>query len=203
MESICSRRMRSIAATTSARRGLRRGACSRPCACSCSARACDRLNAAVFAEAAFNGTSFSHRLDKNVAATFMQPLLASITGLAERGSPSPPARLALPQTFWHGVIIMKARNVLLPALVTGALIFAGASFAQDTTGQAPPPSQNTMQPAPAPTQPPFSQLAGNSKWITEEQAAAYPPLANDFLNASHDGKRVSKTQYEAWVKQIQ
>jgi len=119
---------------------------------------------------------------------------------------------------------MKARNVLLPALVTGALIFAGASFAQDITGQAPPPSQNTMQPAPAPTQtpppdvtvrsvppaapqiatpPPFSQLAGNSKWITEEQAAAYPPLANDFLNASHDGKRVSKTQYEAWVKQIQ
>ncbi|OOG45268.1 hypothetical protein B0E52_05965 [Rhodanobacter sp. C06] len=136
---------------------------------------------------------------------------------------------------------MKARNVLLPALVTGALIFAGASFAQDSTGQAPPPSQNsmqsapapatqappsqdTMQPAPAPAQtpppdvtvrsvppaapqiatpPPFSQLAGNSKWITEEQAAAYPPLANDFLNASHDGKRVSKTQYEAWVKQIQ
>ena len=142
---------------------------------------------------------------------------------------------------------MKARNVLLPALVTGTLIFAGASFAQDTTGQTPPPSpQNTMPPTPPPTQappsqdtmqqapapaqtsapaqapqpnvtvrsvppaapqiatpPPFSQLAGNSKWITEEQAAAYPPLANDFLNASHDGKRVSKTQYEAWVKQIQ
>ena len=51
--------------------------------------------------------------------------------------------------------------------------------------------------------PPFSQLSGGKKWITEEQAAAYPPLANDFLNASHDGKRVSKTQYEAWVKQIQ
>lgn len=137
---------------------------------------------------------------------------------------------------------MKARNVLLPALVTGALIFAGASFAQDSTGQTPPPPQNTMQPTPPPTQqtpppsqdsmqpapaptqtpppdvtvrsvppaapqiatpPPFNQLAGNSKWITEEQAAAYPPLANDFLNASHDGKRVSKTQYEAWVKQIQ
>jgi hypothetical protein len=137
---------------------------------------------------------------------------------------------------------MKARNVLLPALVTGALIFAGASFAQDSTGQTPPPSQNTMQPTPPPAQqtpppsqdsmqsapapaqtpppdvtvrsvppaapqiatpPPFDQLSGGTKWITEEQAAAYPPLANDFLNASHDGKRVSKTQYEAWVKQIQ
>ena len=136
---------------------------------------------------------------------------------------------------------MKARKALLPALVAGALIFAGASFAQDSTGQTPPPAQNTMQPTPPPAQqtpppsqdrmqsapapaqtpppdvtvrsvpaaapqiatpPPFSQLAGNSKWITEEQAAAYPPLANDFLNASHDGKRVSKTQYEAWVKQL-
>lgn len=136
---------------------------------------------------------------------------------------------------------MKARNALLPALVTGALLFAGASFAQDTTGQTPPPStmqqptpasttqappsQDTMQPAaaapaqtPPPdvtvrsvppaapqiaTPPPFSQLSGGGKWITEEQAAAYPPLANDFLNASHSGKRVSKAQYEAWVKQIQ
>lgn len=124
---------------------------------------------------------------------------------------------------------MKARNALLPALVAGTLIFAGASFAQDTTQPAPPatqapPAQDGMQSAPAPAQtpppivtvrsvppaapqvappPPFAQLSGGSKWITEEQAAAYPPLANDFLNASHDGKRVSKAQYEAWVKQIQ
>ncbi|HKR76773.1 MAG TPA: hypothetical protein VJR95_08900 [Rhodanobacter sp.] len=141
---------------------------------------------------------------------------------------------------------MKARNALLPALVAGALIFAGASFAQDTTGQTPPPSsqstmpptppptqappsQDTMQQAPAPAQtsapaqtpppnvtvrsvppaapqvgspPPFDQLSGGTKWITEEQAAAYPPLANDFLNASHHGTRVSKSQYEAWVKQV-
>jgi hypothetical protein len=119
---------------------------------------------------------------------------------------------------------MKARNALLPVLATGALIFAGASFAQDNTGQTPPPSQDTMQQAPTPAQtpppevtvrsvppaapqvappPPFSQLSGGSKWITEEQAAAYPPLANDFLNASHHGTRISKAQYEAWTKQVQ
>ncbi|MEW9625295.1 hypothetical protein [Rhodanobacter geophilus] len=125
---------------------------------------------------------------------------------------------------------MKARNALLPVLAAGALIFAGASLAQDNTGQTPPPSQDTMQQAPAPAQtsapaqtpppdvtvrsvppaapqvappPPFSQLSGGSKWITEEQAAAYPPLANDFLNASHHGTRVSKAQYEAWIKQVQ
>ncbi|MBA2078863.1 MAG: hypothetical protein BGP10_11805 [Rhodanobacter sp. 68-29] len=124
---------------------------------------------------------------------------------------------------------MKARNALLPALAAGALMFAGASFAQDSTGQTPPP-QDSMQQAPAPTQsaapaqapsadvtvrsvppaapqvsppPPFSQLSGGKKWITEEQAASYPPLANDFLNASHHGTRVSKAQYEAWVKQVQ
>ena len=124
---------------------------------------------------------------------------------------------------------MKARNALLPVLAAGALIFAGASFAQDT-GQTPPPSQDTMQQAPAPAQTsapaqtpppevtvrsvppaapqvtpplPFSQLSGGGKWITEEQAAAYPPLANDFLNARHHGTRISKAHYEAWVKQVQ
>lgn len=100
---------------------------------------------------------------------------------------------------------MKARNVLLPVLAAGALVFAGASFAQDSA-QTPPPevTVRSVQPA-APTiapAPSFAQLSGGSKWITEEQAAAYPPLANDFLHASHNGKRISKAQYEAWVKQI-
>ena len=100
---------------------------------------------------------------------------------------------------------MKTRNVLLPVLAAGALICAGASFAQDSgqtpqpevTVQSVPPAAPTIAPAPS-----FQQLSGGSKWITEEQAAAYPPLANDFLHASHNGKRVSKAQYEAWVKQI-
>jgi len=39
--------------------------------------------------------------------------------------------------------------------------------------------------------------------LTEDQASAYPPLANDFLHASHNGKRISKAQYDAWVKQVQ
>jgi hypothetical protein len=51
--------------------------------------------------------------------------------------------------------------------------------------------------------PSFEQLSGGGKWISEDQAAAYPPLANDFLNASHNGKRISKAQYDNWVKQLQ
>lgn len=103
--------------------------------------------------------------------------------------------------------MMKSRKAWLPALAVGALFFAGASFAQDNAGQTPPPIVTVRSVPPAAPQigtpPPFSQLSGGSKWITQEQAEAYPPLANDFLDASHGAERINKTQYEAWVKQIQ
>lgn len=61
-------------------------------------------------------------------------------------------------------------------------------------------------PAPAPTiapAPDFKSLSGGSKYITAEQAASYAPLANDFLHAdtNRDGK-VSRAEYERWVKQM-
>lgn len=103
--------------------------------------------------------------------------------------------------------MMKSRKAWLPALAAGALFFAGASFAQDNAGQTPPPIVTVRSVPPAAPKigapPPFSQLSGGSKWITQEQAEAYPPLANDFLDASHGAERINKTQYEAWVKQIQ
>lgn len=103
---------------------------------------------------------------------------------------------------------MKARNAMLSTLAVGSLIFAGASFAQDNSaGQTPPPIVTVRSvPAPAPQMtppPPFSQLSGGGKSISQEQAAAYPPLANDFLNASHGADHINKSQYEAWVKQAQ
>lgn len=60
-------------------------------------------------------------------------------------------------------------------------------------------------PPPAPTigpAPPFEQLSGGKKSISEEQAAAYPPLANDFIHAdtNRDG-HISKTEYTNWTKQ--
>lgn len=56
------------------------------------------------------------------------------------------------------------------------------------------------QVGPAPS---FSQLANNAKSITEDQAGAYPPLANDFLHAdrNRDG-RVSKAEYDHWKQQL-
>ena len=101
---------------------------------------------------------------------------------------------------------MKARNAMLSALAAGSLILAGAAFAQDGSGQTPPPIVTVRGvPPPAPqiaTPPPFEQLSGGGKTITQEQAVAYPPLANDFLNASHGAERINKSQYNAWVKQI-
>lgn len=102
---------------------------------------------------------------------------------------------------------MKACNTLLSALAVGSLAFAGTAFAQDNGPQTPPPIVTVRSVPPQAPQitapPPFSQLSGGGKSITQEQAAAYPPLANDFLNASHGGQRINKMQYEAWVKQIQ
>ena len=103
--------------------------------------------------------------------------------------------------------MMKSCNALLPVLAAGALVFAGASFAQDNAGQTPPPIVTVRSVPPAAPQigtpPPFSQLSGGGQWITQAQAEAYPPLANDFLDASHGADRVNKAQYGAWVKQLQ
>jgi hypothetical protein len=60
-------------------------------------------------------------------------------------------------------------------------------------------------PAPAPQigpAPDFAQLSAGGKGITEEQAVAYPPLANDFLHAdSNRNGSVSKAEYQRWAKQ--
>lgn len=36
--------------------------------------------------------------------------------------------------------------------------------------------------------------------ISEEEAAAYPPLDSDFLNASGQAKTISRAQYQAWAQ---
>ena len=47
--------------------------------------------------------------------------------------------------------------------------------------------------------PAFAQLAGGASHIREDGAAAYPPLANDFIHAdaNRDG-RVSAAEYARW-----
>lgn len=108
---------------------------------------------------------------------------------------------------------------------TGALLLAGQAAAQ----QAPEQSSQAMATSPTrsapgtshaavyhtrqgeltvrstmpdntPMAPPsFDQLAHGSKSISEQQAASYPLLANDFGYAdSNRNKRISRAEYKRW-----
>ncbi|HET8764731.1 MAG TPA: hypothetical protein VFM52_05885 [Rhodanobacter sp.] len=106
---------------------------------------------------------------------------------------------------------MNTRTPLFAGLAACAMLFGSAAVAQQSVASpsstpTPPPivTVRSAQPtAPTIAPPPsFQTLSGGSKWITSAQAAAYPPLANDFLNASRGADRINQTQYAAWVKQM-
>lgn len=49
--------------------------------------------------------------------------------------------------------------------------------------------------------PSFQQLDTNHDGrISEDEAAAYPPLDSDFLYASGQAKTISRAQYQKWVQ---
>lgn len=62
--------------------------------------------------------------------------------------------------------------------------------------------RSTLPPATAPMPPPpFAQLSGGGKWITPDQATAFPLLANDFDYAdSNRDHRISASEYARWSK---
>lgn len=50
--------------------------------------------------------------------------------------------------------------------------------------------------------PSFEQLSGGSTMITQEQAQAYPPLANDFIHVAGHSDHINKSQYEHWLQNL-
>jgi hypothetical protein len=119
---------------------------------------------------------------------------------------------------------MKSSHLLLSSLMAGTLLCSGVVLAQAAPAAAPATAGSTAGTdsatyqtaqgtlvvnsvaAPAPSigpAPSFATLAGGGKSITAAQAAAYPPLANDFINAdrNQDGK-ISKSEYAHWLKQL-
>ncbi|HWU75984.1 MAG TPA: hypothetical protein VN043_05740 [Rhodanobacter sp.] len=116
---------------------------------------------------------------------------------------------------------MTFRNLPLMSLAMAGVLFTGAAAAQATppasSASAPTTASATYQTpqgtvvmnsvsAAAPTiapAPDFKTLSGGKKWITEEQATTYPPLANDFIHAdsNKDGK-ISQSEYMHWTKQL-
>jgi hypothetical protein len=97
-----------------------------------------------------------------------------------------------------------------PAAPASSAMPAAPGAADQTTATSQTPQgQVTVNssPAPAPTigpAPSFEQLSGGGKSISEDQAAAYPPLANDFINADRNKNgQISKSEYANWLKQPQ
>ncbi|GGA45556.1 hypothetical protein [Dyella nitratireducens] len=80
---------------------------------------------------------------------------------------------------------------------------SGANSATYNTAKGQVTVNSTMGSTPSTTSPPsFEQLANGKKYISKADANAYPPLANDFEYAAHNGNQVSKAQYERWVKDL-
>jgi hypothetical protein len=97
-----------------------------------------------------------------------------------------------------------------PAEAAPAAPTAPAAPAAPTADQASyqtPQGELTVRSTPAPAPqigpaPDFAQLSAGGKGITEAQAVAYPPLANDFLHAdSNRNGSISKAEYQRWARQ--
>lgn len=95
---------------------------------------------------------------------------------------------------------------ILAAMATTLALGTTAALAQDTQSRTYQTAQGELtvtsgQPAPRDfgPPPPFAQLAGGASHIREDGAAAYPPLANDFIHAdaNRDG-RISGAEYARW-----
>ena len=128
--------------------------------------------------------------------TYRIPLLASLisTGLLFTGIASAQDQPTQPASPPAQSQPMQPANPP-PATGTDSTTFNG-SQGQVTV-------HSTMGQTPTTASPPsFEQLSGGSKFITEDQASAYPPLANDFdYVAGHSG-RISKSQYEHWLQNL-
>ncbi|GGY16947.1 hypothetical protein GCM10008098_05520 [Rhodanobacter panaciterrae] len=131
-------------------------------------------------------------------------LMFAGTLIAQDTSPPPPPQSTMPEAP--------------PAPATAPMPPAATMPASAPTPPTPPDGQAAAypspkgdvvvqsSPAPAPTigpAPTFEQLSGGSKSISPEQASAYPPLANDFINADRNRNgSISKSEYINWTKQL-
>lgn len=86
---------------------------------------------------------------------------------------------------------------MAPATPTAGMAQGSARF---DTAQGQVTINSIVPPVVAGPAPSFEQLSGGSHYITEDQAAAYPLLANDFIyvDKGHTG-HINKAQYERWV----
>ena len=137
--------------------------------------------------------------------TFRKPLLPLlVTGLllcagtvAAQDTPPPPTSAPMPMPM-PPPPPAPADQPMPAASPDQAMPAAPATAPADATVRSVPVPPPVIGPAPT-----FEQLSGGGKSISADQAVAYPPLANDFINAdtNRNGK-VSKAEYARWTKQL-
>ena len=103
--------------------------------------------------------------------------------------------------FWTSLGIERWLISLLPGLTRNlqAHVNSEANTTNATDNQVTVRSVRTSAP-PYASKPPFDALDTNHDGvISESEAAAYPPLANDYLHDAEKGSRgVTRVEYERW-----
>lgn len=108
-------------------------------------------------------------------------------------APMPPAPPAAPTP--------SAPSAVMPASMPSPPPPPGGTQANTSTPRGQQVTINSSVPPVNPgAAPSFEQLSGGTRYITEDQASAYPLLANDFLyvDKGHTG-HITKAQYERWL----
>lgn len=120
---------------------------------------------------------------------------------AQTAPPPPPQPQAMPQPMPQPAPQPQAQPQPMPQQAAPA-----PQPGQDSANFNSPQGQvtvNSSMPAVKDAGPPpdFATLANGKAYITEDDASAYPPLANDFLHASGGAQHLSKAAYARWLKQ--
>lgn len=112
--------------------------------------------------------------------------------------PPPPPQPAQPQPMPQP----QAQPQPLPQAQSAPAPQPGQDAAQFNSAQGQV-TVNSSMPAVKDAGPPpdFAALANGKAYVTEDDASAYPPLANDFLHASGGAQHLSKAAYARWLKQ--
>ena len=116
--------------------------------------------------------------------------------------PMPPQQPAQPQPMPQPQAQPQPMPQPMPQAQSAPATQPGQDSAQFNSAQGQV-TVNSSMPAVKDAGPPpdFAALANGKAYVTEDDASAYPPLANDFLHASGGAQHLSKAAYARWLKQ--
>ena len=111
--------------------------------------------------------------------------------------PSQPVSRVIPHDIDNGQACDDMQETSPPPTHLAAYPVPEGTEVVICSGPGTPPGLNSGSP------PPFRSLDTNGNgWIDESEASAYPPLANDFLYASHGKSTLNRASYERWASHV-